>query len=86
LNPPWNLWPEAATKLLASQCTAVCVVPGMDAPWLQSLVHAAKRRLYVETGTRMFQRDGKKCGETQWGTWVLRIDGDVRQNMSDVRV
>ncbi len=85
LNPPWTLWPEAAANLLASQCTAICVVPGWDASWVQSLVHAASRRLYVETGTRMFQRDGKKSGATQWGTWVLRIDGDVRPNTSELR-
>ncbi len=43
------------------------------------------RRLYVETGTRMFQRDGKKSGATQWVTWVLRINGDVRPNTSELR-
>ncbi len=23
INPPWDLWPRAAAKLLASQCTAI---------------------------------------------------------------
>ena len=33
----------------------------------------------------MFQRERKKCAGTRWGTWVLRIDGDVRPRLDDTR-
>ena len=85
INPPWDLCPRAAAKLLASQCTAICVVPAWSAEWVRSLVHTATRRLFVEMGTRLFQRERKKCAGTRWGTWVLRIDGDVRPRLDDTR-
>ncbi len=84
-NPPWDLWPQAAAKLLASQCTAICVVPACSAECVRSLVHTATRRLYVEMGTRLFQRNGKKCAGTRWGTCLLRNDGDVRPRLDDTR-
>ena len=85
INQPWDLWPRAAAKLLASQCTAICVVPAWSAEWVRSLMHTATRRLFVEMGTRLFQREGKKCAGTRWGTWVLRIDSDVRPRLDDTR-
>ncbi len=85
INPPWDLWPQAAAKLLASQCTLICVVPAWSAEWVRSLVHTATRRLYVEMGTRLFQQNGKKCAGTRWGTCVLQIDGDVCPRLDDTR-
>ena len=85
LNPPWSLWPQVAAKLLGSTCTAVCVLPAWRKQWVRDLVHTATRRLYIDIGTRLFQRQGKKCAGVQWGVWVLRIDGDVRPELSEAR-
>ncbi len=85
VKPPWDLWTQAAAKLLASQCTIICVVPALAAEWVRSLVHTATRRLYVEMGTRLYQRNGKKCAGPRWTTWLLRIDGDVHQRLDDKR-
>jgi hypothetical protein len=68
INPPWGLWPQAAAKLFASQCTAICVVPAWSAEWVRSLLHTATRRLYLEMGTTLSQRNGKKCAGNRWGT------------------
>ena len=82
MNPPWRLWPEAADKLLESKCTAVCVLPAWSKPWVWKLVCAASRHIYVEAGTRLFVKEGRKCASTQWGTWVLRIDGTAHRNLT----
>jgi hypothetical protein len=67
INPPWGLWPQAATKLLASQCTAICEVIAWSAELVRLLVHTANRRLYVEMSTRLFQRNEEKCAGTRSG-------------------
>ena len=85
MNPPWPLWEKAARKLLGTSCTAICVLPAWKAGWVRELVHTATRRLYVEEGTRLFECGGRKCRGTRWGTWVLRIDGDVRPHLSEVQ-
>ena len=78
MNPPWILWPKAAEKLLAGHNKAICVLPAWSKPWVWDLVGAATTRIYVEAGTRLFLRKGKNCAGTQWGTWVLRVDGECR--------
>ena len=80
MNPPWNLWKEAAEKLLQSRCKAICVVPAWSKPWVWDLVCAATTRIYAECGTRLFRSNGKNCPATNWGTWILRIDGENRNN------
>ncbi len=57
---PWDLWRQAAVKLLSNQCKAICVLTAWSAELVRSLVHTATRRLFVEMGTRLFQRNGKK--------------------------
>ena len=84
-QPPWHLWPQAADKLLTSQCTALCVLPAWDKEWARRIVHTATKRLYLEAGSRLFERHGRKLAGTHWGTWVVRIEGKVRPAMDNTR-
>ena len=78
VNPPWALWPQAADKMLASGCTGLCILPAWSTEWVQRLLQASTKRLYLEAGSRLFSRHGRKLPGTRWGTWVLRIDGKAR--------
>ena len=78
VNPPWSLWPQVADKLLASECTAICVLPAWCVEWVRRVVHTAVRRVYIERGTRLYERFDRKCPGTRWGTWVVRVDGKAR--------
>ena len=66
LNPPWGLWPQTSEKLLASNCSAICLLPAWTKPWVKALVATATKRVYLEAGTCLFERYGKSANSTLW--------------------
>ena len=83
LNPPWELWPQTADKLLASGCSALCLLPAWSKPWVKSLVASATKCLNFEAGTPLFERYGRSADRTLWGTWALRIEPRARTPAHD---
>ena len=81
VNPPWRIWPEVAEKLMVSGNAAICVLPAWSKPWVHKILCAATKRLYVEAGTRLFVKEGKKQASTLWGVWVVRLDKGVRRQV-----
>ena len=79
MNPPWNLWPEAATKLKNCRNAAIAICPAWSKPWVKDLVGMASKKIYFEKGTRFFEHQGHPVSNTMWGTWALRIDKGPRK-------
>ena len=76
MNPPWSLWPQAATKLLESRVLAVCIVPYWpDKPWVQDLLSVAQRWIFFEKGESLFELGGKPVGGIRWPVYALLIKG-----------
>ena len=84
VNPPWRLWPQVVEKIEQSKCAVMAVFPAWSKVWVQKLLSMSTRRLYYESGSRVFQNNGKNANNTIWGTWIVRIDRGIRvQSSSD---
>ena len=78
LNPPWCMWPQVTEKLMTSECAAICILPAWSKVWVQRVVGAAEKRIYFESGVRMFELEGKPVPNTLWGVWALKLRKGAR--------
>lgn len=72
-NPPWSLWPAAVDKIERSNCEAIAVVPAWNKPWVTKALGMGQRLIYMESGTRLFELDGKMMPGIRWGIYVVWI-------------
>ena len=86
VNPPWKMWPQVAEKVMSSECMVICILPAWSKPWVQQLVGAADRKVYFESGVRMFEVEGKPVPNTLWGVWALRINRGPRRRADKTNV
>ena len=80
VNPPFEMWPEVAEKVVNAQVRCLCCIPDWGSPLLDDLVPLAARRLYIPAGSSVFQYGGGKCPPTKWGLWLLDIPAQRRKN------
>ena len=78
VKPPWSMWPQVVEKLMGSRCAAICICPAWSGGWVQTLVRAAPKRVYIEQGARIFEMNGKPSSSTFWGVWALGIPSGER--------
>lgn len=73
-NPPWTIWPQVSEKILSTPGTSIAVLPAWQSQqWVQNLLVVAKRTIYFEVGSKIFELGGKPVNGIKWGLYVLLI-------------
>ena len=80
-NAPWSLWPAATRKIMESDSATIAIFPAwLSKPWVQELLSAARKIIYFEIGSKVFEIGGKPVPGIRWGLYVaLIVPNDTRQ-------
>ena len=76
-NPPFSRLQDAVVKILVDDAQGVFIAPDWKGDWLSLLLKIAKKRMYWEAGTQVFELDGKDCGPVRWGVHVIFVQQKI---------
>ena len=83
VNPPFEMWPEVAEKVVNAQVRCLCCIPDWGSPLLDDLVPLAARRLYIPAGSSVFQY-GEASVLQPNGSVVVGYTGTAEKKIPEV--
>ncbi len=73
VNPPFTKLEMSGKLVLSGLLRCVCLIPDWGQPWLSRILSMSQSRLYIPSGTPMFDLDQKWVPPIRWGCWLLLV-------------
>lgn len=73
-NPPWSLLEQLPSKMQKEQKSCLLIFPAWHSKdWCATFLAWARKIIYMEQGTKVFEVDGHPCQGVRWGLYAAYV-------------
>ena len=72
-NPPFSRLQDCVVKVLVDDAQGVFIAPDWKSGWLSLLQKIAKKELFFEPGSDVFELEGRQVGPVRWGVHAFFV-------------